>query len=137
MEKESAAWSAKNNGGIFELHSYSLINDFKSDDEIKQQLLLEFFHYFPELKDIKIKHEYFQHRDDFPAFHLHQYKERPTVKTEVPNLYLAGDWVKLPIPAMLMEAAYTSGSMASNYIFNEEKLQENKLESVSNFGLFA
>jgi hypothetical protein len=45
--------------------------------------------------------------------------------------------VKLPIPAMLMEAAYTSGSMASNYIFNEEKLQENKLESVSNFGLFA
>jgi isorenieratene synthase len=137
MEKESAAWSAKNNGGIFELHSYSLINDFKSDDEIKQQLLLEFFHYFPELKDIKIKHEYFQHRDDFPAFHLHQYKERPTVKTEIPNLFLAGDWVKLPIPAMLMEAAYTSGSMASNCIFNEEKLQENKLESVSNFGLFA
>jgi isorenieratene synthase len=137
MEKESADWSKKNNGGIFELHSYSLVADFKTEDEIKQQLLSEFFHYFPELKDITIKHEFFQHRDDFPAFHLHQYKERPSVETEILNLYLAGDWVKLPVPAMLMEAAYTSGAMAANSIFKKENLQENKLESVSNFGLFA
>ena len=50
---------------------------------------------------------------------------------------LAGDWVKLPVPAMLMEAAYTSGSMACNFIFKKENLQENKLESVTNRGLFA
>lgn len=137
MEKESANWSAKNNGGIFELHSYSLIDELKDDAEIKQQLLEEFYHYFPELKEMKIIHEYFQHKDDFPAFHLHQYKDRPTVKTEIPNLFLAGDWVKLPMPAMLMEAAYTSGSMAANDIFNKENLQENKLESVANFGLFS
>lgn len=137
MEKESADWSAKNNGGIFELHSYSLSDDFKDEAEIKQQLLTEFFHYFPELKDMKIIHEYFQHRDDFPAFHLNQYKNRPEVETVVPNLYLAGDWVKLPVPAMLMEAAYTSGAMAANYIFTQENLRENILESVSNHGLFA
>jgi len=137
MEKESIEWSAKNNGGIFELHSYSLADDLNDDEQIKQQLLEEFYHYFPELKGMKIIHEYFQHRDDFPAFHLNQHKNRPTVETEVPNLFLAGDWVKLPIPAMLMEAAYTSGAMASNFIFDKENLQQNKLESVSNLGLFA
>lgn len=137
MEKESAAWSSKNNGGIFELHSYSLPDNLTEENDIKEQLLDEFFHYFPELKNIKIRHEYFQHRDDFPAFHLNQYKNRPGVQTEIPNLFLAGDWVKLPIPAMLMEAAYTSGAMASNFILSKENLQENKLESVSNFGLFA
>jgi isorenieratene synthase len=137
MEKESAAWSATNNGGIFELHSYSLPDSLTKDEDIKQQLQDELFHYFPELKSMQIKHEFFQHRDDFPAFHLNQYKNRPGVQTEIPNLFLAGDWVKLPIPAMLMEAAYTSGAMASNFILTKENLQENKLESVSNFGLFA
>lgn len=137
MEKESAVWSAKNNGGIFELHSYSLPDDLNDETAIKQQLLQEFFHYFPELKDIKIRHEFFQHRNDFPAFHLNQYKNRPTAKTEVPNLFLAGDWVKLPVPVMLMEAAYTSGAMAANNIFTQEGLQENQLESVALKGLFA
>lgn len=136
MEKESAAWSAKNKGGIFELHSYSLPDNLKDDALIKEQLLVEFYHYFPELKGMNIKHEYFQHRDDFPAFHLNQYKNRPTIQTEIPNLFLAGDWVKLPVPSMLMEAAYTSGAMASNLIFNKEKLQENLLESVYSYGLF-
>ncbi len=135
MEKESAEWSAKNNGGIFELHSYSLPDDLADDDAIKQQLLQEFYHYFPELTGMKIRHEYFQHRDDFPAFHLNQYKHRPTVRTAVPNLFLAGDWVKLPMPSMLMEAAYSSGAMAANYIFKQENLRENVLESVYGYGL--
>lgn len=135
MEKESAKWSTKNNGGIFELHSYSLPDEVREDGQIKQQLLEEFFHYFPELKGMDIKHEYFQHRDDFPAFHLNQHRLRPTVKTEVTNLFLAGDWVKLPVPSMLMEAAYTSGAMAANHIFQQEGLQENLLESVYGYGL--
>lgn len=137
MEKESAAWSATNNGGIFELHSYSLPDSLTKDEDIKQQLQDELFHYFPELKSMQIKHEFFQHRDDFPAFHLNQYKQRPTVQTEIPNLFFAGDWVKLPVPSMLMEAAYTSGAMASNFIFNKENLQENLLESVYGYGLLA
>ncbi len=137
MEKESEAWSTKNNGGIFELHSYSLPDDLKNDTDIKQQLLNELFHYFPELIKMQIKHEYFQHKDDFPAFHLNQHKNRPTIQTEIPNLFFAGDWVKLPVPSMLMEASYTSGSMASNFIFKQENLQENLLESVYGYGLLA
>ena len=137
MEKESAAWSADNKGGIFELHSYSVPKDIKADEEVKQHLLTELYHYFPELKGMKIIHEYFQHRDDFPGFHTGQYAGRSEVKTEIPGLYLAGDWVRMNNCTMLMEAAYTSGAIAANYIINEEGLQENQLESVPLKGILA
>lgn len=137
MEKESAEWSKKNNGGIFELHSYSVPKNIMDDKELKTQLLLELFHYFPELKGMHHKHEYFQHRDDFPGFHTGEHASRPEVETEVPGLYLAGDWVKMDNCAMLMEAAYTSGAMAANYIMQNEGLRTNVIESVPVKGLLA
>jgi isorenieratene synthase len=137
MEKESKAWSVKNNGGIFELHSYALPAHLQTDEQVKAALLEELFYYLPELKDMKIKHEFFQHRNDFSAFHCGLHHNRPTVKTEVPNLYLAGDWVKMNNCTMLMEAAYTSGSIAANYIMSNEGLQENALFSVPLKGLLA
>lgn len=137
MEKESEKWSVENNGGIYELHSYALPENLKTDEEIKASLLKEFYFYFPELKDIEIKHSYFQHRQDFPAFHTGLRSERPEIKTEVPGLFLAGDWVKMNNPTMLMEAAYTSGSLAANYILEEENLSENQLFSVPDKGILA
>jgi isorenieratene synthase len=137
MEKESAEWSKNNNGGIFELHSYAVPKDLTADEDVKHHLLSELYHYFPELTGMKIFHEYFQHRDDFPGFHTNQYATRPEVKTEVPGLYLAGDWVKMDNCTMLMEAAYTSGSMAANYILSKEGLRENQLVSVPLKGILA
>ena len=137
MEKESKEWSKQHHGGIFELHAYTLPTHLTDDTTIEQQLLDEMFHYLPELKGLTIKHKFFQHRDDFPAFQLGNYKNRPTIQTEIPNFFLVGDWVKLPTTAMLMEAAYTSGAIAANYILSKEGLQENPLESVCNKGLFA
>ncbi len=135
MEKESTAWSTANKGGIFELHSYALPDDVTSDEDIKNRLLEELYYYLPELKGMKITHEYLQHKDNFSAFHTGLYKERPTVITEVPGLYLAGDWVKLNNPSMLMEAAYTSGAQAANFIMSENGLQEQQLYSVPLKGL--
>jgi isorenieratene synthase len=137
MEKTSAEWSRKNNGGIFELHSYALPEDLTDDEEIKKVLLQELYHYLPELEGMSIRHAHFQHRHDFPAFHTGQYSLRPTIKTEVPGLYLAGDWVKQDNCTMLMEAAYTSGATASNCILEEEGLRANLLYSVPQKGLFA
>jgi isorenieratene synthase len=137
MEKESAAWSQKNNGGIFELHSYSLPKDLTRDEDIKSQLIKEAYHYFPELENMKVVHQYFQHRDDFPAFHTNQHAQRPEVKTDILDFYLAGDWVKMKNCTMLMEAAYTSGAVAANYIFQKEHLRENQLESVPLKGILA
>lgn len=135
MEKSSEEWVKKNGGGIFELHSYAVPDDFQ-ENEIRNQFLKEFEEYFPEIKGYRVKYEYLQVKDDFTAFHTNLYKTRPMVKTEVENLFLAGDWVKLESPAMLMEAATTSALVAANSILNKEGLKEEQIYSVPLKGLF-
>jgi len=107
------------------------------EEEIRNQFLKEFEEYFPEIKGYKVKYEYLQVKDDFTAFHTNLYKTRPIVKTDVENLFLAGDWVKLESPAMLMEAATTSALTAANFIFQKEKLKEVPVLSVPLKGIFA
>ncbi|MBK9096656.1 MAG: oleate hydratase [bacterium] len=136
MEKSSEEWEKKNGGGIFELHSYAVPDDFPKED-IRNQFLKEFEEYFPEIKGYKVKYEYLQVKDDFTAFHTNLYKTRPAVKTEVDNLFLAGDWVKLESPAMLMEAATTSAIVAANSILNKEGLKEEQIYSVPLKGVLA
>jgi isorenieratene synthase len=111
-------------------------DDMTDGEEVRQQLLDEFEKYFPEIKDYQIQYEYFQFRDDFTAFHTNLYHSRPEYKTPVPNLYLAGDWVKLPCPAMLMEAATTSALYAANDIFVKENLRQEPILSVPLKGIF-
>ncbi len=136
MEKSSEEWVNKNGGGIFELHSYAVPDDFP-ESEVRDQFLKEFEEYFPEIKGYKVKYEYLQVKDDFTAFHTNLYKTRPQVKSEIENLFLVGDWVKLESPAMLMEAATTSAMVAANSIFKKEKLKEEPMYSVPLKGIFA
>jgi carotenoid phi-ring synthase / carotenoid chi-ring synthase len=136
MEKESIAWSEENKGGIFELHSYAVPVEMSKED-CREQLMIEFYHYFPELKSMNIKHEYYQFRNDFSAFHTGLYADRPKIKTEVNNLFFAGDWVKMDNCAMLMEGAYVSGALAANYILKKENVQQKALFQVPSKGLFA
>jgi len=136
MEKSSEEWVKKNGGGIFELHSYAVPDDFP-EAEVRNQFLKEFEEYFPEIKGFKVKYEYLQVKDDFTAFHTNLYKTRPTVKTEVESLFLAGDWVKLESPAMLMEAATTSALVAANSILKKEGLKEGHIYSVPLKGIIA
>jgi carotenoid phi-ring synthase / carotenoid chi-ring synthase len=135
MEKESAEWSQKNKGGIFELHCYALPAHLDTEEKIREQLMKELFHFMPALKNITVIHSYFQHKQDFAAFHVGLHANRPTIITEVPNLFLTGDWVKMDNCTMLMEAAFTSGSIAANEIFKKEGLKENQLMSVPVKGL--
>jgi isorenieratene synthase len=136
MERTSEEWVNRNGGGIFELHSYAVPDDFPKE-EIRNQFLKEFEEYFPDVKGYKVKYEHLQVKDDFTAFHTNLYKTRPTVKTEIENLFLAGDWVKLESPAMLMEAATTSALVVANSIFQKENLQELPVFSVPLKGIFA
>ena len=137
MEKSSADWVKQNGGGIFELHSYAVPNDMTNGEEVRQSLLSEFESYFPETKGCQIKYEHFQFRDDFTAFHTNLYESRPDFKTDVPGMYLAGDWVRLPVPAMLMEAATTSALFAANEIMKNENLREEPVLTVPLKGIFA
>jgi isorenieratene synthase len=136
MENSSREWVSRNGGGIFELHSYALPDDFP-ENEVRLQLLKEFEKYFLEISGYSIRYEYLQVKNDFTAFHTNLFSNRPAVNTEVDNLYLAGDWVKLDQPAMLMEAATTSALYCANNILTRERLKQEPIFSVPIRGIFA
>ncbi len=134
MEKTSEEWVAQNGGGIYELHCYALPDDFE-ESNVRDQFIKEFVEYFPEMKDAKIIYENLQVKEDFTAFHTGLNKNRPGPITEIDNFYIAGDWVKLPVPAMLMEAATTSAMIAVNDILKKEDLREEVIYTVPIKGL--
>jgi isorenieratene synthase len=91
----------------------------------------------PAAKGATIVHEHLQIRRDFPAFHVGMAKHRPGVVSGVPRLLFAGDWVDLPWPMMLMEAACTSGLVAANEVLAAAGLRRERIDSVPERGLLA
>jgi isorenieratene synthase len=135
LEKSSREWVEKNGGAILELHCYAVPDALPDDEAIRDGLLEEFYTYFPDMRGMTIHHEHLQVRRDFAAFHTGMWKERPSFDTGVPGMYLAGDWVKMPIPAMLMEGAAVSGLLSANAMFRSDGLQEEPVYSVPEKGL--
>lgn len=123
-------------GAVLELHCYAL-PDALDEARVREAFLRELLHYFPELAGFRVRHERLQVRADFTAFHVGMGARRPETCTELPGLYLAGDWVRLPCPAMLMEAAYTSSLLATNAILGAEGLRPYPVLSVPLRGLLA
>lgn len=135
---EDRAWvEARGGGAVLELHSYAVPDDLPDDAAIREALLTELAQFFPEVSGLRVVHEHHRVRDDFTALHVGMAKDRPGTKTEAANVVLAGDWVALPIPSMLMEGAFTSGLYAANVILRREGLREAPIDSVPLRGLLA
>jgi len=129
------SWADANGGSVVELHSYAVPERLTDEAAVKAALRAELDRYFPELKGARLVHEAFQLKDDFTAFHRGLHSGRPTTETAVPGLVLAGDWVRLPCPAMLMEAAATSGLLAANRLLAREGLRPEPVYTVPRRGL--
>jgi isorenieratene synthase len=129
------AWADERQGAVVELHSYAVPDRLEHEAAVKAALRGELDRYFPELEGARVVHEAFQLKDDFTAFHRGLHASRPTTETTVPGLVLAGDWVRLPCPAMLMEAAATSGLLAANCLLAREGLRPEPVYTVPRRGL--
>ena len=136
LEEESVADFEAHGEFILELHCYAVPEEM-SEQELRATFLEELVQFFPELKGFSIKHESWQCKRDFTAFHVGQYAQRPTTETGVPGLVCAGDWVKLPFAAMLLEGACVSGYAAANVLLTQAGLREEPLVSVPLRGLMA
>jgi isorenieratene synthase len=136
VTEDARAWAARTGGSVIELHAYALPEDL-ADADVRGALLDDFHAYVAAAKDATVVHEHLQLRRDFPAFHVGMAKDRPGVVSGVDRLLLAGDWVDLPWPMMLMEAACTSGLVSANAILADAGLRRERIESVPLRGLLA
>jgi isorenieratene synthase len=137
FDRASAQWAKESGGGVYELHCYALPPEMEDEDLLKAAFLAELHAYFPELKNARIFREHLQVKRDFTAFHTGLHRTRPEFTTEIPGFYLAGDWVQIPTPAMLMEGAFTAGLLCANSILAKHDLQEEPVYSVPQKGIFA
>ena len=137
VDQGSADWASRNAGSVLELHSYALPMGLREETGIRDALVEEMRRYLPQLRETAIVHEYLQVRHDFTAFHTGMRGHRPGVATRIPGLLFAGDWVETDLPAMLMEAACTSGILAANVVLSARGLREEPVFSVPEKGLLA
>jgi len=134
FERTFEAWHEQTGGSVIELHCYALPDDLP-DDEVRDVMVAELHRFFPEAAERDVITEHVQIRADFPAFHTGLYADRPQTETEVPGLVVAGDWVRLPFPATLMEGAFTSGVLAANALLRERGVQEAPVDRVPTQGV--
>lgn len=136
MEDQSRQWAETHNGGIYEFHSYALPERYATDPEgLKSAFLHEFYHFYPQLNPIAIKHDYLQIRRDFTSYAKGYEAHRPGVETNQQNVFFAGDWVRTETPSLLMEGATTSALYAVNAISKRESIQTERIESVPTKGI--
>ncbi len=119
---------------VVELHCYAIPIGW-SGPQARDAMLDELRVFVPELRDAVILREHLQVRKDFPSFQPGLAHLRHTTDTPIAGLYLAGDHVRLPFPAMLMEAAYASGVLAANQILASAGLPQEPLVQVPARGL--
>jgi len=136
MEAGSRDWVARHGGGVFELHAYTPPADDARDPERLEELLLaQMRRAFPELDGMTIRHRFRQVRWDFPGYPVGKGGDQPATTTTVPGLFLAGDFVRLDVPAALMEGAVVAGIAAANAIFAEQGLAPEPIWSVPRRGV--
>ena len=138
IDSEAAAWSRAQRGGVFELHCYAVPKELQGNEEgMKDAFRAELVEIFPELKGFRTWAESFHMNTNFTAFHTGSYRNRPTFSEKLDDFLVAGDWVKLPVPAMLMEAAASSGILAANRILRKEGLKPEPVWTVPLEGILA
>ena len=123
---------------VIESHAYAIAPEDVADAaHYADALLAELREIFPELRDAKVTHQEAMTQSNFTRFAPNDFGRRPEVATEIPNLFLAGDHVKLPFPAFLMEAAAASGRIAANHILAAEGVAEDPVRTVALRGQLA
>ena len=117
---------------VVECHAYAIPSrDVTTADAHAAAMLAELREAFPELARARVTHQEAMTQSNFTRFAPGDFDRRPTVATELPNLFVAGDHVQLPFPAFLMEAAVASGRLAANHIAAAHGVTEAPVETVA------
>lgn len=115
IEDESRAWAERTGGSVVELHAYA-VDPTWNERRIRDELLAGLHAVYPETRRARVIEDRYLFRRDCPAFRPGSHARRPTVRTSTRNLFLAGDFVRLPFASALMERAAITGLLAGNAV---------------------
>ncbi len=124
------AWARRTRGAVVEVHAYAMTSEAAAGD-VAGGLIDEQRRLVPELAGTRVRHQEFQRRDDFTRWAPGDHAHRAATRTAIANLFLAGDHVRLDVPAALMEAAVVSGRLAANAVLAREGLREIEVPTVA------
>jgi isorenieratene synthase len=138
FQEPFVSWARATGGSVIEVHAYAIApqNDAPAQT-IHDVMIAEMMQLLPELRGARVLHEELQRQSNFTRWAPGDHALRPATATSLPNLFLAGDHVKLPVPAALMEAATISGRLAANGILRAEGVREVAISTVAPKGPLA
>ncbi len=137
IQSQFIDWAAQTGGSVVELHAYCYKEkEFPTQEALLTTFEQELYEIVPTLAQANLLHRELVNQKNFSGYPPGSYAQRPETATAVSNLFLAGDWVKMPFPCGLMERAISSGLLAANEILQREGLQRRTLFSVNPEGVF-
>lgn len=136
FQSESAAWRQAHGGSVVELHAYA-VPPALDEVTVRADLLRGLHAFYPEVASARIVHERFLMRSDCPAFPPGSHHVRPAVATALPDVALAGDGIRVPLPCALMERAAVSGFLAANTLVSSFGVRSEPIRCVPRRGLLA
>ncbi|MGD8862294.1 MAG: FAD-dependent oxidoreductase [Myxococcales bacterium] len=135
FQDESARWAADHGGSVVELHAYA-VPEQATGAEIREDLLAGLHTFYPETRGARVLDERFLLRQDCPDFPVGGHAGRPGVQGPFPDLALAGDGIRVPLPCALMERATASGFLAASAVLAPFGVRSEPVRSVPRSGLF-
>jgi len=130
LEDESVEWAKETGGSVIEFHSYAWPEDEKdmSDEEAWETVKKTAVQILPELESLEPLVIHVNSYQNFPSFakgtNISKPKPDTLVKEGLPNLYLAGDWIRTEFPAALMERAVLTGKRCANHILLKDSVRQ-------------
>ncbi len=137
MQPSAAAFAARTGGAVLELHAYALPGELSDEATLRAAMWSALLKLMPEVEGARIVDSTFAFKHDFSRFAPGDAARRPGTRSPIENLFFAGDWVSLPWPAALMEAAAMSGRLAANALLSRLGLRQIPIPTVDPKGPLA
>jgi isorenieratene synthase len=136
LEAGAVSWHERTGGSVVELHAYACPPGVGAA-ELGATMLAELGQLWPETRGLRQLDGYCRVGTDAAGFPVGGHATTPGVRTAVPGLTLAGDWVATPFPSALMERAAATGIGAANVILAAHGHRTEPVWSVPPRGLLA
>jgi isorenieratene synthase len=136
FEAGARQWHERTGGSVVELHAYACPSGVGAA-VLGAEMLAELQVLWPEVSGLNPVDQLCRVGADAAGFPVGAHGTTPGVRTEVPGLTLAGDWVAAPFPCALMERAAATGILAANTILADRGYGTEPLWSVPLRGMLA